>query len=206
MTTIVTGATGSATGDPDRAEVAVTAEHAAADARTASEAVADRASAVRDALADLGVADDRVRTTRYDVRERHRGGEPSREPEYRARHTLAVTVDDVDAAGNVVDATVEAGATRVDSVEFTFSDDRRRELRSRALADAMTKAREQAAAIADSEGFEVRTVEHVETQGDQGPRPQREALAADAAGGDGTAFESGPVEVTARVEVTYEAG
>lgn len=181
MATIVTRATG----DPDRATVEVTVEHAAHDARTASEAVADRTAAVRRALADEGRPEDRLRSTQYDVREPRHPEHEAPDGRSQARHTIRVTLRDVDAAGAVVDVAVDAGATRVDGVEFGVTDDRRRTLRRRALEDAMTRAREQAPAMAEREDLAVEAVERAEAQGNRGPRPQVQTLAADSPGGGG---------------------
>lgn len=111
----------------------------------------------------------------------------------------------MDAAGDVVDAAMAAGATRVDHVAFEFSEQRGRELRAGALEDAMDRAREQATVVAASEGLSLDAVAEVETRDGGHPRPQGQTLAAESAGGASTPFESGPVDVSAGVEVTYDA-
>jgi len=106
----------------------------------------------------------------------------------------------VEDAGPVIDAAVTGGATRVDGVQFVLTEETRRQFRSVALEAALDSARADANTIASATGVEVQTVVSVET-GNGGVSP----IFAEDARGDGTTFDSGDVNVTAHVNVTYEA-
>lgn len=194
--TITVDATGTTSAAPDLAVVDVAVEASAGSADAARAAVADNVSEMRAALTEAGVSDDRIRTTYFFIQtEREDNGTVT----YRASQGFELRVP-VDEAGPVVDAAVAGGATRVDGVQFTLTEETRRELRSDALEAALDNARADADVIASATGVDVRTVNAVETGGgDIGP------VFAEAAREDGTTFDPGPVTVTAQVTVTYEA-
>jgi hypothetical protein len=200
--TIAVSAAGTATADPDLAVVSLGVEATADGAQAARTAVADDVDRVRSALGDAGVPDANVTTMSfgiapvYDVVDGER-----RLRGYRAVHTLAVeTVPD--RAGSVVDLVVDAGATRVDGVHFTLSDDRRATLRATALDRAMTAARTDADGIATATNLSVTGVAHVSTGASFDPYPVArfdETVARE------TTFQPAPVTVTVTVDVTYDA-
>ncbi|WP_418283202.1 SIMPL domain-containing protein [Halorubrum sp. DTA98] len=194
--TITISATGTTSAAPDRAVIDVAVEESAGSADAARAAVADNASEMRDALAEANISDDQIRTTYFFIQtERDDDGTIT----YRAVHGFELRVP-VDGAGSVIDAAVAGGATRVDGVQFTLSEETARELRGDALEAALDNARADADVIASATGVEVQTVTSVQT-GDGGIGP---VFAEDALGG-GTTFDPGPVTVTAHVTVTYEA-
>lgn len=204
--TIGVSATGTATADPDLAVVHLGVESTADDAATARDRVASNVSAVRSALADAGVDEAAVTTTSFGITpvyERSEGednGDDRTIVGYRASHALAVEVAP-DRAGDVVDVAVEAGATRVDGVRFTLSDDRRAELRATALDRALSAARTDADGIAAATDLSVTGVRHVSTG--TSFDPYGGARFED--NGGGTVIDPAPVTVTASVDVTYEA-
>jgi uncharacterized protein YggE len=199
--TVEVGASGAVEADPDQAVLRVAVVARSPDVAAARQQLADNVSAMRSALADAGVADDQIRTAHYDIGEDHRP--ENREREYRAIHAFEITLSDVDRVGPVIDTAVANGADRVDGVEFTLSEDRRRQLRRQALDDAMDNARAQADTIAGKAGLSITGV-HAASTVDVDARPYRtEAAMAGDAGG--TAIESGPVTVTAQVQVVYNA-
>lgn len=206
--TITVSASGTAEAEPDRAVVRVSVEATADDPTVARRRVAENASAMREALTSLGLAEEAVRTVGFDIYEdRVRPPTPEEPPRevYRARHTVAIDVDDTDAVGEVIDAAVEHGATSVHGVEFTLAEDTRRELRRAAIEEAMGDARARADAVAAGGDVAVTGVHAVRTGGLDRGRPIPVLQGADGGAGRGTAIESGPVSVTATVTVTYNA-
>jgi len=204
--TITVSATGGANASPDQAvvHVAVTAE--GEDPAEVRDSLASGAEDLRDALDEIGAE---YETSRFSIDQRHREyerpGEGEREgPAYRGAHQFTVTLDDPEDTGDVIDAAADAGA-EVAGVELTLSDQRRTELRDRAIENAMSDARAQADTIAASGDLSVTGVATVQAQ--QGHhRPVRFETAA---GGDGasarTIIDSGEVSVTYNVQVTYNA-
>ncbi|MFB6160440.1 MAG: SIMPL domain-containing protein [Haloferacaceae archaeon] len=202
--TVTVDATGRIEAEPNQATLHLSAVGTGPDAATARQRLAENASALREALRDAGVADDQVRTIRYDIYTDRRPDEG--EPRSRAVHTYAVTLDDVSRVGPVIDAAVGNGASRVEQVEFGLTRAKRTELRKQAVADAMTTARGEAAVMAEASNLTITGVSHASTAnvGYDGPQYDAVALAGGAAS-TSTRVESGPVTVTARVVVTYNA-
>lgn len=206
-TTIDVSATGSASADPDTAVVSVAVVATADSADAARAAVAANASTLRDALADAGVASDDVETTTYRVTER-----TTRTPDgtttsdgFEAVHGFAVTVDDPDRAGDVLDAAVAGGANRVNGVRFTLSEETRANLRTQAIESAMSDARARASAAATAENLTVTGLRSASVGGGYGV-PVAYTSTGDSAGGSArTAVDSGPVSVTVSVQATYAA-
>ena len=194
--TITVGATGTTSAPPDLAVIDVAVEASASSADAAREAVAENVSEMRDGLTEANVSDDQIRTTHFVIQtERDDNGTVT----YRAIHGFELRVP-VDDAGSVVDTAVARGATRVDGVRFTLTEETSRELRNDALEQALANARTDADVIAGATGAEVQAVTSVET-GDGGVDP----VFAEADRGAGTTFDPGPVTVTAHVTVRYEA-
>lgn len=202
--TISVSASAQTTADPDRAIVRVAVEATAESADAARQQVATDVDTMREALRDAGIDDAAVTTTQFSVSPRYDYSD--RTPElvgYQAVHAFAIELDDVSRAGEIIDTAVESGATRVDGVQFTLSEDTRADLRSQALTDAMENARADADTIAAAGGLTVTGI-HTASTGSNGPIPfeGRVFAESDAAG---TTIEPGPVTVTASVSVVYTA-
>lgn len=201
-TTITITATGEAQAQPDAAVVHVSVTATAASPGDAAEQVATNASRLRTALANASVPDDAVRTTYYDVYERGLD-DPRNETRYVAEQGFAVETDNASRAGELVDLALANGASTVQGVAFTLSDEARSELRNEALGDAVSSADSQADAVARSADLSVTGVRAIETVDPGFVRGQgaAEALTEDAS----TQIDGGPLTVTAVVRVTYVA-
>jgi len=210
--TIRVAGSGSADAEPNQAVVDVAVVATAPDAATARRNLARNVSRMRTALTDAGVAEDRITTQRYDIRQdrrppREEGADPG--IRYRAMHDFEITVTDPDRVGDVVDTAVANGATEVDDVSFTLSTDRRRELERRARSAAMADARTKARALASDANLSVTGVNVIQTTRGGSPRAADEsAYATETPVGTGappTDIESGPVTVRTSVQVVYAA-
>ncbi|MDZ7701658.1 MAG: SIMPL domain-containing protein [Halobacteriales archaeon] len=193
---ITVGADGAVSAPPDVAVIHLAIEASAGSAESAGDFVANNTSEVRSALSEMNVSGEQVRTTFFVIdSEKSENGSVT----YRAVHGLEVRVS-VEEAGEIVDAVTTVGATRIDGVEFTLTDETRRELRDDALRAAMSNARADADVIADANDIEIDAVVSVETSDSwDGP------FVAELRQGAGTTFDPGPVTVTATVTVTYHA-
>jgi hypothetical protein len=202
-TTLQVSADGQVGADPDQAIVRVAVVASGPDAATARQRLAENATRMRQALAEAGVSDEQVSTVHYDINRDYRREEdqPTR---YRAIHAYRITLNDLDRVGETIDTAVENGASQVDDVRFTLSEDRQRELRKEALQKAMRNARGEAGAIASSANLTVVGVHEVRTT-DTGYRPYEQTVAMASADGGHTKIESGSVTVSARVVVVYNA-
>ena len=204
--TIGVSASGQADAEPDQAilRLAVVAE--ADDADVVRQRLAENVSQMRAALADAGVGDDQIRTLAYSIDQDYRTTtEPNQQPRFRGHHAFEVTLSNVSRVGSVIDVAVSNGANRVENVELTLSEDRRREVRAEALRDAMENARGNAEVIAESANLTLAGV-HSASTGDVSFGSVRATVAESAdAAGPSTDIESGPVTVSAQVQVTYNA-
>lgn len=207
--TIEVSGAGSASGEPNRAVVRVGVTATADDAVTARQRLAENVSRMREALTELGLADDQITTQYYDIgrdyRPPRREGEEPR-VQYRATHEFEITLSDVDRVGAVIDTAVRNGATNVEDVSFTLSADRRQRLEHSARQSAMADARRKAETVAEAANLTITGVHVVRVEGGS-PRPADLEAAATAtpSANVGSDVESGPVTVVATVQVVYNA-
>jgi uncharacterized protein YggE len=202
---ITVSANGEIEATPDQAIVQVAIVATGNDSTAVREELASDAQSMRTALEEYGLDSDAIRTAHYDIRqERERTPEGVEEGDYRGIHAFEVTLDDTDAAGEVIDVAVDNGADQVNGVSFTLSEDKREELHNEALTEAMSNARDRAdtlAAAGDLSVTEVHTIVSTETR----YHDYRVETAYASAAGDSTSIEAGAVTVTANVHVTYNA-
>lgn len=130
------------------------------------------------------------------------GGGPQEEqrPPFVARQAITVRMREIDRAGDVIDAAVQAGATDVDGPTFEVGDPR--EARRRALDAAVADARENAEAMAAAADVQLGRALRIEQGEAGGPQPfeaQRDTAAAGAA----PPVDPGPVQLEASVRVTF---
>jgi hypothetical protein len=136
---------------PDLAMINVGAE---ARANTVSEAKAEvdaQMAAIAAALEEAGVDEKDIQTSHYSIYYEQEpmpvmseGSALENRGGYRVSNMVQVTVRDVDKAGDVLDAVVQAGANQVSGVNFTVSDEStwQSEARAKAMADARSRAQE----------------------------------------------------------------
>jgi len=204
------GATGDVETAPDRATVRVSVVATGDDVRAVRERLAENSSAMREALEAEGY---NVTSARYDIdrnrRDRRRSERASERDAagFVGRHAFVVRVDDPDAAGDAVVTAIENGATQVERVTFGASEETRRNLRERALAEAMENARTEAGVVAESGDLRLTGMATASTVSvDAEPVVRREVAHAAADGaGSPTRIDAGTVTVRAQVYVTYNA-
>lgn len=203
--TIEVTADGDATGEPDRASVSVAVEATGDDPQAVRDELAAGDDELRSALLDWGLAEDDVRTERYDVRQSRESRRNDSMERYVGTHQYEISVDDVEAVGEVIDVAVDAGADSVQRIRFGLSDERSAELREEALGDAMENADREAGTLANYSDLEVVGVHRVSTA-DVHTSPYTTSVAESADAGDaGTTVESGDVSVEVSVRVVFEA-
>ncbi|WP_239491679.1 SIMPL domain-containing protein [Luteitalea sp. TBR-22] len=191
---------------PDQAFVTVAAEARSRQPREAQAQNAKVASAIRERLSVFNLPADALRTLSVDMQPEFdwaNGKQTLRG--YLASNVIEVRLDDVARVGEVVDAVIGAGATRVTNVRFTLKDmaGAEQEALKRASAAALARAR----AMAEGVGRSVDRVVRLDETGRDaiGPQPvMMRAMAAPAAADmPTTPVTAGEVEV--RVSVTLHA-
>ena len=161
-------------------------------------------SAILAAVQSTGVENQDVRTSLLTVQPRfaYHENEPPKPAGFELTNVVQITVRDLARLTDVIDGALKAGATSMDSLEFRLEDPSPSEQEARRRA--MVQARSRADVLAEAAGVSISSVSSVVEDGSiQPPRPfakaERMMMAADVA----TPVESGSLEVTARVTVTY---
>lgn len=198
--TIEVSASGSAETDPDRAVVHVGVEARGESAAEVRSELAEGAQALQETFEELGISEDNVQTASYRINERRQ------ESGFEGVHAFRLEIDAIDRAGEIIDASVDAGADDVGRVNFTLQEDTRATLRDEALDDALANADEEADHIAANREVDIVATHSVSTS-DVNVHPVRydaaHEVADDAAAGQSTEIDSGPVTVSATVTVVY---
>lgn len=197
-------ARGQASGQPDLASLSLGVEAAQP---TADAALAQASAGIQNVLSrldQLGVSRADVQTSTVNliaVREAQNQPHAGQITGYRAINLLTVRVMDVSRVGEILDATVAAGANQVHGISFGLADPG--SLHAGALQDAVQRARGEAQAIAGPLNLQVGTVLRVEEMRTQdGNRPPTPYAAAAASQ---TPVEPGQLKVDAEVQVTFAA-
>jgi uncharacterized protein len=129
---------------PDMVVVRVGVSTQGSTARDASNANAQKMTAVLAALKDAGVADKDVQTARLSLQPQYETGRPGtpRLVGFQASNQLNVKVHDIKTLPNLLDRAIAAGATDVSGIEFVVSDQSKLldQAREQAIADARRKA------------------------------------------------------------------
>src|SRR5262245_5122944 len=194
--TVVTTGEGVVKRAPDRAWVTVAAESRAKTPQDAQRANATVMSAVMAKIKGAGIPSEAVQTASFDLqpefdftnnKQTLRG--------YVARNTLEVRVDDLPKLGDVIDATIGAGATNISGVRFDLKD--RAAVEREALKMAVADARQRADAAAAGAGMKVERVLKIEEQRaiGGGPRPMMMTMASTAQEARATPVSPGEIEI-----------
>jgi len=190
--------------EPDLATINVGAEARADTVSEAKDEVDAQMAAISAALEEAGVDEKDVQTFHYSIYYEEEPmavapGEsaPASRGGYRVSNMVRVTVRDVDKAGEVLDAVVQAGANQVSGVTFTVSDEStwQSEARAAAMADARSRAQE-LAELAEVELGQVLSVSEV-----IGSSPFPKVAVEYGLGGGGIA--PGELELGTQIQVTF---
>ncbi len=179
---------------------------------TTSDALAEnnkQTAAVLSALKDHGIQERDIQTTQLSIDPvmAQRDQDDTRPPRivgYRVRNGLSAKLREIDDAGAVIDAAVQAGgdAIRIDGISFSFAEPSSllNEARKRAIDDAKDRAQQ----LTDGFGVKLGAVISIsEPDLRDGPVARAQEFA-DFAFAASTPILSGESEVTLRVNVSYE--
>ena len=202
--TVAVTASAQVEAEPDRAVVRVAVTARGETAESVRRELANDSTQLRDAVRGAGVNDSQLTTTDYRI-DSDPDPRPGEAP-FSGRHGFEIAVHDPDRAGRIVVTAVENGASDVGGIRFTLAPDTRRELRREALTLALEEARGKAVVAAGGTNLTlagtrtVRTAD-VSVESDRRDAAYRTAANAEAA----TAVDGGPVSVSVRIVVVYDA-
>lgn len=168
---------------------------------SSSEALQGAAVKMRSIIAALraaGVASGDLRTTSVSVRRARRGG---RTVGFKATQSISVTVRDIEAAGEVIDGAVRAGADRISGPRFWAA--QTGGLYRRALAAALRRARDKAEALAAESGATLGQVLSIAEQGADVVYLKDEGVSAPLAA-EAAPIRPGRTRVTADLTAVFE--
>lgn len=178
----------------------------------------DRMQQVMAALSRLGIPEERIQTTSFDVTPkyapppRRRPNEPVKhEPPkilgYTARNGLKVEVRDLDKVGAVADQALKAGANHFNGIQWIVRE--RHPVYLQALAQAAKKAKEKARTLAHSLDIRLVKLLTVQEGGSHVPTPRpsfakASMLMADGAAESSVPMSPGEIKVQAQISLLYE--
>jgi len=182
--TITVRGQGEARGAPDLAMVQIGVQTRSSEAGKAVSQNSAHVRKIGEALAGHGVEERDVQTVNFSVTPRQdrdrQTGQPVGPITFIVDHALAVRVRDLARLGDVLGASVTAGANHIQAIQFEASEPGALEARARkaAMADARERAQQLAAAAGVTLGGPVSIVE---SDGRPGPTPRFAAEAASVA-------------------------
>ncbi len=201
--TIVVSGTGRIAVGPDVADLRLGVAVARPTVDSARADAAAAMTAILAAIRGAGVAARDIRTTLVSVQPRYdyRDGKPPLLTGYELSNQVSVTIRDLANLGGVIDGSLTAGATSMDSLSFRVDDPTEPERAARLAA--MAQARSRADVLAEAAGVTITGVGDVVEGGGGSPGyPQPKAarmMLADSA----TPVEGGTTEISVSVTVTY---
>ena len=175
----------------------------------AAEAVAEnnaQAQKVIDALKAEGIAEKDIQTTNFSIypqQEYDTEGKPTGKIKYIVDNSVFVTVRDITQVGDVLDATVKAGANSISGIQFDVADKTAAlsEAREAAVADAKVKAEE----LAEAAGVTLGEVQTISEYTSGGPQPMYDMrAAAPMAEAASVPVQAGQMLLTVEVNMVYE--
>ncbi len=211
---------------PDVARVTLGVEIEGSDLDILREDADTRMNDVIDALQEMGIDDADIRTVTYDIRVRDERVEPMQprdepdvsddpvtdevDPEpgeqiYMLVQLVQVRITDIDAAGEVINTALEAGANRVGSISFEVED--RQDAIDQARELAVAEARHKAEHLAELTDLLIGVPLTIEESSPSGPpmRMEEFAMEADMPAEDAMArIEPGEQVISVSVYITYD--
>lgn len=202
---ITVSASGEVEAEPDKAIVDIGVEASGDTADEVTSALSTGADRLRTAFDDLGIPDENIEEGRYRVHPNHtRDGETDG---FEGAHSFEVTLTDTSRVGEVIDASVEAGANNIGRVNFTLQEESKSELRKDAIDAALANADEEASHIADNREVELEGTTSVTTGDVRVHTVRYDNMSAEDSAGNAappTEINADPVTVSASATVTYE--
>ncbi|MFV2062107.1 MAG: SIMPL domain-containing protein [Chloroflexota bacterium] len=197
--------TGRVKAEPDVASIQIGVTKQGEDAQAASEKAAIAMDAVIKSLIDSGIAEADIQTTSLNLSPVYNyNTDPAKIVGWQASNMVSVTVRDISAVGDVVDAATTAGATNVSGISFRVEDptEAQAEARSAAVADAEAKALQ----LASDARVNIIGVITITESGGQPPQPLylNRDLAFAAESIPSTPVLPGEVELSVNVSIQYE--
>lgn len=147
---------GEATAVPDEATISVGVTKTAQTVEDAQKQANIVANKLINDLKALGIKDKDIKTTNYSVNPNY-GVEPllptrNGQSGYSVTQNIEVKIKPIESVNKVIDIATKDGANLVGGVNFTFSDDLKKNLEEKATVEAVGNAKQKAQTLANSAG------------------------------------------------------
>jgi len=138
----IVSVTGTASKDvaPDEVVINFGVETQALSAAEASQKNSATMNNIVEAVKDLGISDDEISTSRFNIWPNY-DSSGRVITGYTASNIVSVKTDQIAKASQIIDAAVDAGANRVESIYFTLSSELDKQVRDELIADAVQDAK-----------------------------------------------------------------
>ena len=148
--TISTSGSVTTTVQPDEAILQLTIETSAPTAEASKNKNSEITDKMYAALYKISVPRGSIETSYFNIYEDYDYTQlvGRRSLGFKTQHALKITSKDIASVGKIIDAVTGAGATRIDSISFDLSEDKKDEIRSVGLEKAAQDARLKAEAMA----------------------------------------------------------
>ncbi len=207
---ITVSGVGTAYGAPDIAYIGVGADFASENAGEAFSQTSDIMNAVRQALLELGIAEQDLQTTNVsiypqDIYNPTDGSISGRT--YRVSSAINVTVRDVTMIEQVINAAIEAGANNLYNLSFGIADPAglEQEARTQAVANARQRAEQLAGLLGVTVGEPI-VISETLNAGGYPPFPMNAAADMAYGGGGAMPVDTGRMMVSVQVQITFSIG
>lgn len=193
---------GTITVKPDVAYINVGVETENQDAGLAQSENAEKMTAVMDALTAAGIEESDIKTVQYSVYDRFDYIDGNKSDKYYVvNNVVQVTINDITAVGDVIDAAASAGSNQISSIQFGISNED--EVYQEALKLAMTSAKAKANSILSTFGKTANAPSKVSETSYYSGASRMEYGMAMADTKMSTPVSAGELTVTANVSVEY---
>lgn len=199
---ITVSGSGTASGAPDIAYITLGAEARDPNPSTAFNQANDRIRAIRDALAGLNIAPEDIQTSSFNMWAQDifdSSGNATGERTYYVQNVISIKAREIERAGEVIRAAVDAGANIIQGLSFGVAepDALMTEARAAAIADARARADQLAAALGVSVGEVIAVIEGVVPPSVPLPNVRMDVMA-----GEGGVAQVAPGSFSVSVNVT----
>ena len=148
--TISVSGSATASSNPDSLVIVLGVESEAKTANDSLSQNSDSLNSVISALTNSGISEDEIQTSNFSIYPVYDGTYDSDGnwqqilTGYRVSNILSIQTENIDSAGDIIDAAVSSGANRVDNVSFQLSDEKLQKISDGLIADAINDATQKA--------------------------------------------------------------
>jgi len=202
--TISISGQGKVSAKPDIGQVDLSVISDAATVVAAQKDNTDKMNKITQAMKDLGIKDEDLKTTNYGIYPRYQYTKSINQIiGYEVSQTLTVKIRNLDKAGDILGQAATLGANQVGSLIFTF--DNPESIKSQARQQAIANAKQKADDLAKTLGVTLGKLTSFSESYSGGPIPYSNAAYGIGGGGGGTPeIQTGQNEVQVDVSLTYE--